>query len=51
MIAGQTAENIGEIQWALTSQETLIRGLTGRQRDMEHRGRFRLAIRSAGPAG
>jgi len=36
-IAGQTAENIEEIHWALTSQETLIRGLTGRQRDLEHR--------------
>jgi pimeloyl-ACP methyl ester carboxylesterase len=34
-IAGQTAENIEEIQWALTSQETLICGLTARQRELE----------------
>lgn len=36
-IAGQTAENIEEIEWALAGQETLIRGLTARQCDMEHR--------------
>jgi pimeloyl-ACP methyl ester carboxylesterase len=36
-IAGQTAENVEEIDWALTDAETLTRGLAARQRDMEHR--------------
>lgn len=35
-IAGQTAENIEEIQWALTDEQTLLRGMTARQRDMGH---------------
>jgi pimeloyl-ACP methyl ester carboxylesterase len=36
-LAGQTAENVEEVDWALAGQGALVRGLTGRQRDLEDR--------------
>jgi len=36
-LAGQTAENVEEVDWALAGQEALVRGLTGRQQDLEDR--------------
>ncbi len=34
-LAGQTAENAEEVDWALAGPEVLLRGLTARQRDLE----------------